>query len=164
MDTLVRPTVLYGFEVWELGLLESDWSLTERVQIILHHIIRCKHIIRQPIVLVEFVACPFRLETVYGLMSLLHCIQSFADTTKGKDWYPFLAYCSSESIALASSLIHSHCWYVGVSVLLVLVGITMDRLPPFRYSLDALGHLLPTRQEMNTIIIEDIYRKFVWLT
>jgi hypothetical protein len=43
MDTLVRPTVLYGSEVWGPGLLESDWSSTERVQIILLRcIIRCK--------------------------------------------------------------------------------------------------------------------------
>jgi hypothetical protein len=44
------------------------------------------------------------------------------------------------------------------------MGITMDRLPPFRYSLDAPGHLLPTKQEMNTIIQEDIYKQFVHVT
>jgi hypothetical protein len=43
MDTLVQPTILYGSEVWGPGLLEFDWSSTERVQIILlHRIIRCK--------------------------------------------------------------------------------------------------------------------------
>jgi hypothetical protein len=101
---------------------------------------------------------------VFGLISLLHRIQSFVDTTKGWDRYPYLAYCSSESIASTSSLVRSRCWYVGVSDLLASVGITMDRLPPFRYSLDAPGHLLPTRQEMNTIIREDIYRQFVQVT
>lgn len=28
----------------------------------------------------------------------------------------------------------------------------MDRLPPFKYSIDATDHLLPTRQELNKII------------
>jgi hypothetical protein len=44
------------------------------------------------------------------------------------------------------------------------MGIQLDRLPPFRYSLDAPGHLLPTRQELNKIIRDDIYRQFVQIT
>jgi hypothetical protein len=45
MNTLVWTTILYGSEVWGLGLLEFDWSLVERVQIILlYRIIRCKQI------------------------------------------------------------------------------------------------------------------------
>ena len=52
----------------------------------------------------------------------------------------------------------------GVSNLLESVGIQLDRLPPFRYSLDAPGHLLPTRQELNKIIREDIYRQFIQVT
>jgi hypothetical protein len=55
MDTLVRNTILYGFEVWRPGLLESDWSSAERVQItLLRRIIRCKHTVPHPIVLAEF--------------------------------------------------------------------------------------------------------------
>jgi hypothetical protein len=44
------------------------------------------------------------------------------------------------------------------------VGIQIDRLPPFRYSLDAPGHLLPTRQVLNKIIRDDIYRQFIQIT
>lgn len=73
MGTLVWHTVLYGFEIWGLGLLEFDWSSAERVQIILlRHIIRCKHTVPQPIVLTKFGAQLFRLETVFGLFTLLN--------------------------------------------------------------------------------------------
>jgi hypothetical protein len=79
MDTLVRPTVLYGSKVWGPGLLEFDWSLVERVQIILLCcIIRCKQTVPQRIVLAQsLVLGPFRLETVFGLISLLHRISKF---------------------------------------------------------------------------------------
>jgi hypothetical protein len=60
--------------------------------------------------------------------------------------YSYLAYCSLETIALASPSGRAQCWFARVSDLLESVGILMDRLPPFKYSLDALGHLLPTRQ------------------
>jgi hypothetical protein len=83
---------------------------------------------------------------------------------KGRDRYPYLAYCSSETIALSSPLGRARGWFAGVSDLLESVGIQMDRLPPFRYSLDAPGHLLPTRQELNRIIRDDIYRQFIQIT
>ena len=41
---------------------------------------------------------------------------------------------------------------------------TLHRLPPFQYSLDAPGHLLPIRQELNKIIKEDIYKQFIQTT
>jgi hypothetical protein len=80
-----------------------------------------------------------------SLILLLYRIRSLLDTVKGGEQYPYFAYYSSESIASASSLICSRHYCVGVSDLLASVGITMDWLPLFRYSLDALGHLLPTR-------------------
>jgi hypothetical protein len=40
----------------------------------------------------------------------------------------------------------------------------MDCLPPFRYSLDALGHLLPTRQKLKRIIRDGIYKQFIQIT
>jgi hypothetical protein len=104
MDSLIRPTVLYGSEIWGPSLLESDWASVERVQtLLLRRIIRCKQTVPQHIILAEFGARPFRLETMFGLVSLLHRIRSLADSTKGRDRYPYLAYCSSETIALSSS-------------------------------------------------------------
>jgi hypothetical protein len=35
----------------------------------------------------------------------------------------------------------------------------MDRLPPFKHSLDSHGHLQTTKHELNKIIKEDIYRQ-----
>jgi hypothetical protein len=98
---------------------------------------------------------------VFGLVSFLHHIRGLADSTMGRDWYPYLAYCSSETIALSSPLGRARGWFAGVSDLLESVGIQMDHLPPFLYSLDALGHLLPTRQVLNKIIRDDIYRWFI---
>jgi hypothetical protein len=104
MDSLIRPTVLYGSEIWGPSLLESDWASVERVQtLLLRRIIRCKQTVPQHIILAEFGARPFRLETVFRLVSFLHRIRSFADSVKGRDRYPYLAYCSSETIALSSS-------------------------------------------------------------
>jgi hypothetical protein len=47
------------------------------------------------------------------------------------------------------------------------MGSQIHHLPSFRYSLDSLGHLLPTRQELNMIIRDDIYMQFIqttWVT
>jgi hypothetical protein len=165
MDSLIRPTVLYGSEIWGPSLLESDWASVERVQtLLLRRIIRCKQSVPHHIILAEFGARPFRLETVFGLVSFLHRIWGLADSAKGRDRYPYLAYCSSETIALSSPLGRARGWFAGVSDLLESVGIQIDRLPPFRYSLDAPGHLLPTRQVLNKIIRDDIYRQFIQIT
>lgn len=72
-----------------------------------------------------------------------------------------LGYRSSDAIACASHSGKAKCWFTGVYDLLKSVGIQIDRLPLFRYSLDALGHLLPTRHELNKIIREDIYKQFI---
>ncbi|KAH9318707.1 hypothetical protein KI387_020476, partial [Taxus chinensis] len=69
-----------------------------------------------------------------------------------------------EAIALSDSLRRRHSWYAEVFKLLGAVGIRMDHLPPFWYSLDTPNHLLPTKQEMKRIIREDIYRQFIRTT
>ena len=161
LNTLIRPIVLYGAEIWGPSLLESDWASVERVQILLlRRIIKCKQIVLQHIILAEFGAQPFRLKTIFRLVSFLHRIQGLADSSKGQDKYPFLAYCFAQTIACATHLGRAKCWLIGVSSLLASVGIQLDCLPLFQYSLDALGHLLPTRQELNKIIREDIYKQF----
>jgi hypothetical protein len=60
MDSLIRPTVLYGSEIWRPSLLEYGWASIERVQTLLHrHIIRCKQRVPQHIILAEFGTHPF---------------------------------------------------------------------------------------------------------
>lgn len=83
---------------------------------------------------------------------------------KSRDRYPYLAYFFSKTIACSTPSCRSRCWFTRVSNLLESVGIQLDRLPPFRYSLVAHGNLLPTRQELNKIIKEDTYRKFIQVT
>ena len=115
----------------------------------------------QHIILVEFGAQPFRLEEVFRLVSFLHWIRGLADSSKGRDRYPFLAYYSAQTIFRDTHPGRTKCWLTEVSDLLASVGIQLDRLPPFQYSLDAPGHLLPVRQELNKIIREDIYKQFI---
>jgi hypothetical protein len=95
------------------------------------------------------------------LVSSLHRIRIFGDSAKGKHRYPYLAYRFSETISLSSPLGRAKGWFAGVSGLLASMSIHLDRLPPFRYSLDAPSHLLPTKKELNKIIRDDIYRQFV---
>ena len=78
--------------------------------------------------------------------------------------YPYLSYCSSETISCATHSSKAKCWFTRVSSLLISVGIQIDHLPPSQYSLDAPDHLLPTRQELNKIIREDVYKQFVQVT
>jgi hypothetical protein len=71
-----------------------------------------------------------------------------------------MAYCSSETISLSSSSGRDRVWFIGVSDLLESMGIQMDHLPPFRYSLDALGHLLPVEvlvASKDILIISILY-------
>ncbi len=158
MDTLIRPTVLYGSEIWDPSLLESDWASVERVQtLLLCRFIRCKQTIPQHIILAKFGAQPFHLEVIFRLVSLLHRLRGLADARKGCDRYPYLAYCSSENIARMQTR-RSKCWYTSVTELLEASRIQIDHLPPFQYSLNAPDHLLPNQQELNKIIKEDIYR------
>jgi len=109
MNTLVQPTVLYGLKVWGPCLLEYDWASAKRVQILFHRIIRCKKKVPHLIILAEFGVQHFRLEIVFCLISLLHCIHCFTNSTKGQNQYPYLAYYSSESIASANHSSRTHC-------------------------------------------------------
>jgi hypothetical protein len=75
-----------------------------------------------------------------------------------------LAYWSSETIALSSPLGQARDWFARLLDILESVGIQIDRLPPFWYSLDAASNLLPTRQVLNKIIKNDISRQFIKIT
>ena len=48
--------------------------------------------------------------------------------------------------------------------MLSLFGIDIDCLRPFQFSLDALAHLLPYRQELNEYVRLDIYRCYITTT
>ena len=139
LDALVRPTILYGFVVWGPSLLNFDWALIGRVQtLFLRCIIRCHRSTPHNIILAEFRAHPFRLVAIFDLVWFLHRLHGFADVARDRDHYSYLAYCSSVSMAAAESGARARCWYAQVSSLLSSIGIDIDRLPPFQFSLDAL--------------------------
>ena len=48
--------------------------------------------------------------------------------------------------------------------LLSSIGIDIDRLSIFQFSLDAPAHLLPSRQELNEHVRLDIYRFYITAT
>ena len=55
MDSLIRPIVLYGLEIWGPSLLELDWASIERVQtLLLCRIIRYKQTVPHHIILAKF--------------------------------------------------------------------------------------------------------------
>ncbi|KAH9326058.1 hypothetical protein KI387_006236, partial [Taxus chinensis] len=117
----------------------------------LRQIIRCKEIVPHNIILAKFRACPFRLEVIFGLVSLLHRIQGLLDSSTGRDRYIYLAYRSSEAIALSDRSGRVRCWYAEASRLLGSIGINMDRLPPFRKLLSSVtGILHPPSRETTT--------------
>ena len=96
LDSLVKPTVLYGSTVWGPSLLEFDWAFVERVQtLFLRRIIKCHRFSPHNIVLAEFGAHPFRLGTIFDLVWLLHWLRSFTDSSENNHKYSYLAYCSS---------------------------------------------------------------------
>jgi hypothetical protein len=50
MEAIIRPTVLYGSEIWGSSLLQTDWARMERVQtLLLRRIIRCKRQFHSPL-------------------------------------------------------------------------------------------------------------------
>jgi hypothetical protein len=101
---------------------------------------------------------------MFRLVPFLHYILSLVDLAKGQDRDPYLAYCSFATIALSHPLGRARGCYAGVSHLLESMGIQIDRLSSFRFSLDAPNHLLLTRQVLNKIIKDDIHRQFIQIT
>jgi len=165
LDSLLRPTILQGSEVWGPSLLELDWTLVERVWVLLLQCInRCEQIVPRHVILAEFWAWHFQLETVFKFVSFQHRIQSFVDLVKGRDQYLYYAYFSSKTISLSSPPCRVSGWFAKVSNLLWFMGIQLNYLPPFKYSLNAPSHLLPTKQELNKIIGDDTYTQFIQIT
>lgn len=154
MDSIIWPIVLYGGEVWGPSLLESNWAKTKSVQtLMLWHIIKSKRTIP------EFVARPFQIDPMFILVSFLHHIWRFVDWAASRDRYLYRNYCSSKAIASNSPTRWDYdCWFSKVSCHLRSMGISIDRLPPLWYSLDAPRHLLHNKQKLNEMIRGDIYK------
>jgi hypothetical protein len=139
--------------------------MIERVQVLMRRcIIRCMRTVPQVIIQAEFMALPLRIESIFGFVSLLHWVHGYADSLANRDHYPYLAYYFSEAIATINASGWGCCWFAEVTCLLQLVGISMDHLPPFRYSLNSSNRILLTKKELNKIIREDIFKQFIQVT
>ena len=86
------------------------------------------------------------------------------ETCANRNRYSFLAYFSSMKIMRSNTSTRSRCWYAQATSLLDSIGIEIDRLPPYQFTLDALAHLLPSRQELNEHVRQDIYRQYITTT
>jgi hypothetical protein len=90
--------------------IELDWAMTERVQVLmLRHIIKCKREIPRVLIQAAFAVLIFRIETIFGLISFLHCVRGYADTLADRDHYHYISYCSFEAIAIINTLARAHC-------------------------------------------------------
>ena len=158
LDALVRLNVLYGSMVWG-PLLSSDWASIERVQtLFLRRIIRCHRSTPHSIILAEFGTHPFSLAAIFYLIWFIHCLHGFVDSIDERGRYSYLAYCSFVAIARSNTNSCARYWYAQASSLLSSIGIDIDCLPPYQFSLNAPAHLLPSRQELNEHVKLDIYR------
>jgi hypothetical protein len=116
MEAIIRPTVLYGSEIWGPSLIQTDWARLERVQtLLLRRIIRCKRTVPQSIIQAEFGVQPFRLEVIFRLISFIHRVRSFRDSATRRERYPYLALCSSEALASDHSTGRARGWFSEAS-------------------------------------------------
>jgi hypothetical protein len=100
MEAIIRPAVLYGSEIWGSSLLQTDWAKLERVQtLLLRRIIRSKWTVLQSIIQAEFGVHPFHFKVIFRLVSFLHRIKFFEESTIRRERNPYLALCSSEALA-----------------------------------------------------------------
>jgi hypothetical protein len=65
MESIIWPTVLYGYEVWGIRLLESYQVKMQIVYtFMLLHIIKINMIFPHTVIQVDFATHPFWLETI----------------------------------------------------------------------------------------------------
>ena len=94
-DSLVRPTILYGFVVWGPSLIASNWAYIEWVQtLFLCRIIRCHRFTPHNIFLAEFSVYPLKLAIIFDLIWFLHRLCGFMETCANWHRYSSLAYFS----------------------------------------------------------------------
>lgn len=101
MDYTIQRTVLYGSKVWDLAY----WSLTlgqDGVCIDAHALSYHQDYVSNShtIVQAEFVAHSFQLETIFGLVSLLHHTRCFANFTTNSQCYLYLTHYSFKAMVV----------------------------------------------------------------
>lgn len=101
----------------------------ERVQtLLLQHIICYKRTVPHHIIQARFRVHPFRLEVISHLVSFLHRVGAFRDSTTKRQKYPYLALCSSKAIASETPSGHAHGCFTEASWLLRSMTISPELL------------------------------------
>ena len=147
-DTLVTSAMLYGVQVWGPSVDQDNWRAMERPLIsMISRMIRAKASVPHAIIRAEVAAPPIEVEALTKSVSFIHSIWN-VDRCR----YTRLALESSRQLALKGD---TSCWYAKTNLWFQRHGFSMDRLPPFQYSLEALS--LPiTKTERNRIIRQDL--------
>ena len=140
-----------GAEPYSLQSCSSaydGWRPLERTLVsMISRMIICKASVPHEIVKAELTASPLVVVTLTRLVSFIH---SLWDLPRHR--YACLALESFRQLALQGD---TTCWYGQVTSWFQLHGFSMDRLPPFQYSLDAPS--LPiTRTKITTLIRQDL--------
>ena len=147
-DTLVASVMHYGVQVWGPSVDSVGWNSMERPLVsMIARLIRAKASVPHDIIRAELAAPPMEMEALTRSVSFVH---SLWDTTR--DRYARLALESSRQLALQGD---TSCWYAQMSSWFQRHGFSMDRLPPFQYSLDAPSLAL-TRMEITRLIRQDL--------
>lgn len=147
-DTLVTSAMLYGVQIWGPSVDQDSWRSMERPLIsMISRMIRAKASVPHAIIRAELAAPPIEIEALTRSVSFIH---SLWNTNRCR--YTRLALESSRQLAMKGD---TSCWYAQMTSWFQRHGFSMDRLPPFQYSLDAPS--LPiTRTETNKIIRQDL--------
>ena len=123
---------------------------------------RNKSSVPHQIIQAQFGASPLQLDTTFQVITYLHRVKDFGSSHDGHLRLPWLALSSSMALSDEGDQI---CWYSHLSSWLSRLGINIDRLPPFQYSLGApSSYTSPTEQEVNQIIREDLLQLHTFRT
>eukprot|EP00250_Pteridium_aquilinum_P019422 c24426_g1_i1 orf=1306-2640(+) len=155
-DTLVTSTLLYGVQIWGPSLDHSrrsggtydGWRSMERPLIsMISRMIRAKASVPHEIIRAELAAPPIVVEALTCSVSFIHSTWELP-----RHRYARLALESSRQLASDGD---TACWYAQMTSWFELHGFSIDRLPPFQYSLEA-PLLSLTRPEISRIIRQDL--------
>ncbi|MCO5603414.1 hypothetical protein L7F22_057564 [Adiantum nelumboides] len=129
-DTLVTSAMLYGVQVWGPSVDQDSWRAMERPLIsMISRMIRAKASVPHAIIRAEVAAPPIEMEALTKSVSFIHGIWN-TDRCR----YTRSALESSRQLALKGD---TSCWYAKTNLWFQRHGFSMDRLPPFQYSLEA---------------------------
>ena len=106
------------------------------------------------IIIAEFSASPLQLDAAFQAITYLHRVRGFSSSSDSRLCLPWLALSSSMALSADG---HQRCWYSRLSSWFTRLGLDLDWLPPFQYSLDAPpSPFSPFDQEVNRLIRADL--------